>query len=197
MPPHAPHPDPGSHSSPTDKAQQFLNPPPDSQPQLLSTLGSKHVNSTEREVKTRASGERPSTQTPPRAGKVSAAGPSTCTAARAQSVLTCTTSMPRFLWRKSKKTQVTPAGSKYPSSTSTTASWRQGGSCTSQAVVPGMTSLSRGMLMNSQPVLGATFWLREKAGCPEEAGWHLPIWPTASRPPLQSRSLGLLGTAPA
>ena len=50
--------------------------------------------------------------------------------------------------------------------------------------------------MNSQPVLGATFWLREKAGCPEEAGWHLPIWPTASRPPLQSRSLGLIKAHP-
>lgn len=65
------------------------------------------------------------------------------------------------------------------------------------ATPPGITSLSRGTLMNPQPVLGATFWLRERAGCPEEAGWRLPIWPTASRPPLQSRSLGLVGTAPA
>ena len=128
MPPHAAHPNPGSHCSPTDNSST----PPNSQPQLLSTLGSNHVDSTEREVKTRAGGERPSAQTPPRVGKASAAGPSTCTAARALSVLTCTTSMPRFLWRKSKKTQVTPAGSKYPSSTSTTASWRQGGGHTSR-----------------------------------------------------------------
>ena len=128
MPPHAAHPNPGSHCSPTDNSST----PPNSQPQLLATLGSNHVDSTEREVKTRAGGERPSAQTPPRAGKASAAGPSTCTAARARSVLTCTTSMPRFLWRKSKKTQVTPAGSKYPSSTSTTASWRQGGGHTSR-----------------------------------------------------------------
>lgn len=74
MPPHAAHPGPGTTAPPPTKHSDS-SAPPDRRPQLLSSLGSNHVNSTEREVKTRAGGERPSAQTPPGGGKVSAAGP--------------------------------------------------------------------------------------------------------------------------
>lgn len=94
----------------------------------------------------------PGAQALQREGKGSAERPSTRKMVRASSILTCTTSIPRFLRRKTKKTKVNPTGRKHPSRSSLQPArgrMRGAGSRTTQAMVPTTASFSTGRFMSS------------------------------------------------
>lgn len=124
---------------------------------------------------------------------------------RAWPVLTCTTSIPRFLWRKTKKTKVTrQSGSILPEHSLQPAEGRRVrrvGGCPSQAMVPRTASFSRGRSMNSKPVLKVSSW--EKRGLvPQRDLARVLQSPqlialTASCAPLQSRGQAFVGAVPA